>query len=390
MSVQPFRVITPEREVELERFFKAVREGDAAAVRARAAKDPSLITAYAPNQWCCREIPLGVAAGKNDLALATLLLDLGADPNQKTAWWAGGFAPLHVVSADQHEMIDLLVERGAHVDVHAAAALGRREDLIALLDHDPFLANKPGGDGGRPLHFAADASIAELLLERGAMLDPIDVDHGSTPAQWAVKDRPDVTRHLLAEGAKADVFMLAALGDEGEMSQWLERRPEDATKVLSPVDFTSPGSKGGHIYQYILTGFGSTLGHVAARFGRPEILRLLHANGGDVNARGGYDDQTPLHTAASHDQVEVIRQLAALGADVNVESGPEHSTPPLVWAIVFGRAESVRVLLELGATVTPSVLKTVEAGVRGDHQAHSGAPLSVWKQIQELVDGGEP
>ncbi|MGI9627668.1 MAG: ankyrin repeat domain-containing protein [Longimicrobiales bacterium] len=372
----------------LERFFKALREGDVKAVEGQATKDPSLVTAYAPNQWCCREIPLGVAAGRDDFALATLLLDLGADPNQKTAWWAGGFAPLHVVSAEQVEMIDLLIDRGANVDVQAAAALARLGELTALLDHDPFLVNKPGGDGGRPLHFAADAEVAKLLVDRGATLDPVDVDHGSTPAQWAVRDRQDVTRFLIAKGAKTDLFMLAALGEEGRLSEWLEDNPEDATKVLSPEEFASPGSKGGHIYQYVLTGFGSTALHVAARCGSAPAIRLLHEAGADIAVRGGYDDQTPLHFAASADKVDAIRQLAQLGADLNALSGSEHKTPPLVWAIVFGAVESVRVLLEMKADVTPAVTKSVKAGVKGDFQQHSDSPMGAWKQIQELVAAG--
>ena len=55
--------------------------------------------------------------------------------------------------------------------------------LRELLDKDPTSVNAPGGDGERPLHFAATAEIAELLIARGADLEQRDVDHEGTPIQ---------------------------------------------------------------------------------------------------------------------------------------------------------------------------------------------------------------
>ena len=50
-----------------------------------------------------------------------VLTDAGADLNAKSQWWAGGFGLLHQCSP---ELAAYAIERGAAVDVHAAAAWG--------------------------------------------------------------------------------------------------------------------------------------------------------------------------------------------------------------------------------------------------------------------------
>src|SRR5437868_5142529 len=50
-----------------------------------------------------------------------VLLEAGADLNAESDWWAGGFGLLHTCSP---ELAAYAIERGAAVDVHAAARLG--------------------------------------------------------------------------------------------------------------------------------------------------------------------------------------------------------------------------------------------------------------------------
>lgn len=386
--IRPFDLIPPERAPHLEVFYNAVRSGDSGRVQRMAGDDPSLLTAYAPNQWCCRETPLNTAVSAGSHEMAGLLLELGADPNQASAWWAGGFRPLHLVDPARQDLVDLLLGHGAVVDVHAASHLGLLERLCRLLDQDPFLLHQPGGDGGRPLHFARDPDVATELMDRGALLELRDVDHGSTAAQWAVPKRPQVCRAILDRGGAADPFMLAALGDASRLEGWLRQHPGDARAVLTREAFPSPGSKAGHMYAFTMTGYGSALIHTAAKFGSVEVIELLVAQGADLGARGGYDEQTPLHTAASHDHSEAVRALVGHGADVNALSGPEHRTPPLVWAIVFGAARSADALMALGARVDAQVLRSAEAGARGEYRQFSKAPLETWEAILTRVKAG--
>ena len=114
------------------------------------------------------------------MELVDLLLDAGADIDQRSRWWAGGFG---VLDRDDSPLIDHLVARGATVDAYAAARHGWMDRLRALVAADPTAACTPRGDGQTPLHVAASVEVADTLLAHGAAIDALDVDHESTPAQ---------------------------------------------------------------------------------------------------------------------------------------------------------------------------------------------------------------
>ena len=144
------------------------------------------------------------------LGLINLLCDYGADAN----------SPLHgALLHGEMEASEALIERGARIDLPAAAALGRLEDfrrllpaagseerhlalamatqvnqvevVRALLDagEDPNRYNPVGAHShGTPLHHAAAGGYDELvrlLVDRGARLDLKDVLWHGTPADWA-------------------------------------------------------------------------------------------------------------------------------------------------------------------------------------------------------------
>ena len=94
-----------------------------------------------------------------------VLLAFGADLNAKSRWLAGGFGLLHSAST---ELAAYAIERGAIVDVHAAAQLSLLDRLRELVKADPELVHARGGDGQTPLHFAATVEIASYLLDHGA------------------------------------------------------------------------------------------------------------------------------------------------------------------------------------------------------------------------------
>src|SRR5436190_8678451 len=139
-----------------------------------------------------------------------VLLEAGADINAKSRWWAGGFGLLHNAVPD---LAAYAIERGAIVDVHAAARLGLIGKLRELIAADPTLVHARGGDGQTPLHFASTVEIAKYLLDMGADIDARDVDHESTPAQYMIKDRQEIVRLLVRRGCRTDILMAAALGD---------------------------------------------------------------------------------------------------------------------------------------------------------------------------------
>src|ERR1700723_1998058 len=106
-----------------------------------------------------------------------------------------------------------MAQQSADQAVHEAAQAGLTDKLAEILAMDPSLIDAKGMDARTPLHCAGTVAVAALLLDRGARIDARDEDHDSTPAQWRIGESPDVARFLLERGAKADIFLAAAVGD---------------------------------------------------------------------------------------------------------------------------------------------------------------------------------
>ena len=205
----------------VERFLAALHEGDVEQVR-------GLLDEHAEVRAAVNA-PIGhfngrpVAAAKKNLPLLDVLLAHGADLNLKSDWWAGGFGLLEYDCTPEEAAP--LIERGAVVDVFAAAHLGMFERLRELVDRDPSLVHARGGDGKTPLHCARTVEIAQYLVDRGAVLDARDVDHESTPAQYLIRDAPDVARLLVDRGAWFDIFIAIGLRDADLVERCLRDDP---------------------------------------------------------------------------------------------------------------------------------------------------------------------
>jgi hypothetical protein len=162
------------------------------------------------------------------LPLIDLLCDHGADPNH-----AMSAALAHA----EFEAVNVLLGRGAQVDLTVAAATGRIHDARRLLEgagsedrhralalasqfghtevvrllldagEDPNRYNPVGFHShSTPLHQAALAAHDEtvrLLVERGARLDAKDTLWHGTPAGWArYQGRTQIEEYLRAQEAK--------------------------------------------------------------------------------------------------------------------------------------------------------------------------------------------
>src|SRR5678815_2603800 len=102
----------------VEEIAKALRDDNAPLVRELLERHPALRARI--NE------PLGdfdspiISCTRSPLML-DVLLDAGADINAKSRWWAGGFGLLH---SAEPALAAYAIQRGAIVDVHAAARLG--------------------------------------------------------------------------------------------------------------------------------------------------------------------------------------------------------------------------------------------------------------------------
>jgi ankyrin repeat protein len=319
--------------------------------------------------------------------LVEVLLRHGADIHAKSHWWAGGFGMLDVCA---QEFAPFLIERGAVLTAYSAARLGRFDELKELVEEDATVVHQRGGDGQTPLHVAATAEIARFLIDHGAELDALDVDHESTPLQYAIRDRRDVARFLADRGARLDILSASALGDVDRVREILEANPEAIRTSVNRESFPMEHPKaGGTIYIWTL-GANRTAHSIANEFGNEDVLEVLKQHtppslalalaceledvaaidrltteGPGLSSRlteqerarivfaadgnrtrtvrlmlqvgwpanvGRGDRVTALHFAAWHGNVAMVRDLLGHGASVDVEDA-EHHASPLHWAL---------------------------------------------------------
>lgn len=195
--------------------------------------------------------------------LIKVLLDKGANPNASE----NGVTAMQVAARQIHpghdkenaeikQIIALLVEHGASVDLFSAVATGDEEQVHRLLEHDPKLANSRGSDGYPAIHFAVGMNhqnIVSALLKAGGNVD--------------IRNESD------HQGGKGETALhCAAFWGRFEIAQLLIDAGADVNAVSerewAPL-------------------------HEAARLANVRVARLLLEKGAKSDARDK-DNQTPL------------------------------------------------------------------------------------------------
>lgn len=261
-----------------ERFRRAVRDEDADALRRLLPFRDELHDVVNAPTFSFDSPALVAVAGSGKVGLVGALLELGADPNRKSDWWAGGF---HALYAANEGVAERLLAAGAIPDACAAAHLDRADLLEAMLAADPSRVHERGGDGQTPLHFARSRRVADLLLQAGADIDARDVDHRSTAAEWMLagvahpeESRLDLAKYLIQRGATADIFLAAALGLTGIVETMLERDPLLLALRTSQGEYAEKPPSSYHIYQWTI-GPNLTPLQTAAKFGQRETVAVM-------------------------------------------------------------------------------------------------------------------
>lgn len=359
-----------------EALKSAIFANDASLVRSVLKRHPALqsrIDEPLPNFEFESPALIG-AVRKGSREMVDVLLEAGANINKRTGWWAGSFGVLDVSGP---ELTPYLIERGAHIDIHAAARLGMFDRVTELVEADPASIHARGGDGQMPLHFAATVEIAEYLLDRGAQIDALDIDHESTAAQWLMGRTPplmDVVRYLISRGAKTDILMTAAVGDLERTRGHLDANPASVMMSVSEKDLPKQNiHAGGSIYIFIF-GWAKTPHMLARQFGHEEVFRLLMERsptwlrlaqacevGDDAIAKELLErhpeitrqlppDALPrIVGAALQNKTQGLRMMLDAGWPANVKGDKDQT--PLHWASWHGNAEAVRELIRRGANV---------------------------------------
>lgn len=352
----------PRDRLGVDLLMESIGADDAEGVRLLLDRDPDLRAKINDPIGSFDSPPL---AGARSRAMIDVLLSAGADINDKSRWWAGGFGYLHVADP---ELVAYAIERGAVVDVHAAARLGHLDRLRELVEGDPGSVHARGGDGQTPLHFARDVEVASYLLDHGADIDALDVDHESTPAQWMLGDRLDVARYLVRRGCKTDILLAAAAGDVDCVRKHIEADPECIRVRVTDEFFPKVNPRaGGKIYIWTL-GPHASVYQAAARGGDADVLRLLmdhsppearliaacwlhdgatvaslktqHA---DVTKNLSEVDRSEIAHAARNNDTQAV--LLMLEAGLPASARGQHRGTPLHWAAWHGNLDMVRALL---------------------------------------------
>jgi ankyrin repeat protein len=359
-----------------EALTAAIRDQGAQRVRELLESHPELrakINEPLPN-YGFGQHALFAAVQRSDRATIDVLLDAGANIDKRTEWWAGGFG---VLDDCDPGLVDFLVERGAVIDAHAAVRLGMISKLTELVAADQNVVHAKGGDGQTPLHFASTVEIAQFLLDHGAEIDALDVDHESTPAQYMLRveqkrhyprDRQDVARYLVSRGCRTDLLMATALGDVNLVRHHLDTDPACIRMSVSEAWFPKKDPRaGGTIYIWML-GANRTAHVVARDFGHEEVFELLMERSpedlklalacelGDENTFQDYLARNPgatktlsdaerrkLPAAAQSNNTKAVQLMLEAGWPVNTPG--EMGATALHWAGFNGNAEMTRDIL---------------------------------------------
>jgi len=365
----------PPATSAVERFRLALHAGDTEAVKALLEAHADVRDAVnAPISWFNSR---PVARARCNLPMLDVLLGYGADLNLKSDWWAGGFGLLE--EGITLEEAAPLIARGAIVDVFAAAHLGMFDRLRELVERDPSLVHARGGDGKTPLHCAKTVAIAQFLLDHGADLNARDVDHESTPAQYLVRDAPDVARLLIARGAWFDIFIAVGLRDAALVERCLRDDPEaldhrtwhgkytvahKGGKAATPEEI---GDRRGDVYRWVF-GHNVSAIDVAVALGAADIEELLLARASpaqrliaacakpdraaaeqlvatspDLVARLTPDQMRLICDKAHANDTAAVLLMLDLGFDPLVPG--VDGWEPIRWAAFHGNADLVRALL---------------------------------------------
>ncbi len=181
-------------------------------------------------------------------------------------------------SGPAEDIIQLLLDHDAQIDLFMAAATGRTGLIEDILDRDTGLLDIPDAQGKTALFYAAHNNrfaAVKLLIERGADPNRSDAVGIAALHRTSGECSDELIQYLIDHGANAHLCCYVACGDEAGTRQALARNPDAVNEVL--YEFTAVGYAI-HSWQLgtlrILLQHGSTL----SPEDQQHILRITNNN----------------------------------------------------------------------------------------------------------------
>jgi len=279
--------------------------------------------------------PLHFAALHGDMDTIRLLVEADADIDGRgddydvgVLGWATCFQKV------RNDVADFLLAHGATLNLWAAVALDRADDVRTMIVREPSLLQwrmSRNQHRRTALHHAAAKDrprMVRLLLELGA--DPKATDAtGATPITTASQEGAgsEVIDALLAAGAPLDFLTAINLG-----------RYEEAESMLRD----DPGRLGPE-------GRDTIALHLAVNKKNGKTIRWLVAHGAALSAKRIMWDcnHTALHMAVESGSIELAKLLLDAGANPDVRDDKYNATT-LGWARYFGQKELATLIEERG------------------------------------------
>lgn len=183
-------------------FLEAVARGDAGSVSSSIEAHPELVRVAGDHE----KTGLHWAAESDQLEVARILIDAGADIEARTAWGATPFDWAATMGSTR--VAELLLSHGASgLTLIAAAALGKQADVETVVESGADLSShrRRGAPSAPDDHWPADSAhilgdvlsdalyaaarnghsaVVESLLDRGANVDAKGF-FGATALHWA-------------------------------------------------------------------------------------------------------------------------------------------------------------------------------------------------------------
>ncbi|MDP6721685.1 MAG: ankyrin repeat domain-containing protein, partial [Pirellulaceae bacterium] len=215
-------------------IFACAYLGKSADAEALLKRKPELTRATTPDGMTA----LHYAARAGNFDVADVLLRFDSDINGRSN--SGATALIEACHGGpwkphgDEEIIQLLLNKNAQVDLFTAAAMGRTDLIESLLDQDAILIDNLNDEGETALSVAAQNNhfaAVKVLVRRGADVNRSDAVGMAALHRTSQQCSDELIQYLIDHGADAHLCCYVACGDETGTHKALARNPDAVAEI---------------------------------------------------------------------------------------------------------------------------------------------------------------